>query len=931
MLDYFKKAKGRYIQLMQQTTRPLTLEEKEEVMRSIDNAARFPSRVILEMLSKAYTIKDARIKADKIKLIEDIFELYPVQGLIQHLADLLDKPIDVVTKSTVHKLISRLANAEELQSLTLLLKSRDPENRTLGASILNQYAGEEVCRILKNELKKDDWRNKSEALDLLFEFGDEDIVEFCEAILKTGKEPEKRNVVGILTRIGTTEAVELLSEAIPHSSLRLRTIIAQALTEIGTTDTVEALIKLLNDDKAVVVSSVLQGLTRINDSRVIEAISEALSHREFSVQLQAIETLGRLGDEKQVPILINRLKDEDFRIRQAATESLYQIAFKEETNLSKLLLELMVDNEVNVRRCVAELLRKIQDESLFDELFEFLKDEDWWVREAIAETLSKVKDNRVVPSAIKLLESDDEIFRRYGIEILIGIKDRRAVKPILKLLNDPDWWVRERAVEALGFLGNVKIVPLLINLLKIPELRYVATKSLGQIGDKRAVSPLLDIINDSASEIQKVILEALSELNAVEAAEDIKGMLISPEREVRLKAKDVLNYLNIDLGADVEVSDAWWEKRKMGLLDVLLLETKKAGGADLTLVTGLRPFMRVDGELFEMKRNALTEDQIFRLIRPALSHEQEQALNDSLDVDFSYEITGEGRFRGNICKERNGLNVSMRLIPDKVPALEELKVPEIISGFGKKRKGLIIFSGPPACGKTTTMASMINQVNHNRNLNIITIEDPIEYLFENANSVITQREIGSHAISFTSAIDAALREDPDVIMVGEMRDSETIRMTLAAAETGHLVFATLNSVSAPQAIERIIDYFPTKNQDQIRLMLADNLWAVVSQQLLSRKDGSGRHPAFEILMINQAIRNLIREDKLFQVPSHMTTNRSIGMTTMDHSLANLVRQGIVSAEEAYIKAFDKDIFRQYVEIEKKSGNRSWQESTPSSN
>lgn len=915
-----KDSRENYISMLTQLERVLTPEEHDEVMQLVMENPRFPTRTVIEMIGRLYLISNPRVKLEKLKFIEDILIQKRAAGTCKSVIEQFEEIIDPITKQTLYKIMRELANDDDIPPMIGLLKSDDTETRRAVSDILVQMNHPLVAKGLVESLEKGGWSNKAEALNLLYEVGRVESIIVCRKLMETGNEADRKHAIGILQKLGSDEAVNTLNLAIDlENSPRSRLLIARALQKMGNPNVIHPLIKLLQDSKKEIIITALEGLQELDNRNAISYIQELVQHSDLSVQIKAIEVIGKLGDEREVKNLIPVLKDENLRVRQTAVDALYEIAFSTKTNLSKLLLGLMADRDVNVRRCVADILNRIEDETIFDRMFEFLRDEDWWVREAIAETLSKIKDQRVVPAAINLLQSPDEGLRRYGIEILMGIQDGRAVQPIIKLLNDPDWWVRERAVEALGYLGDNKVVPILINMLNVKELLYVSAKALGDLKDPRAIQPLLRKLESSSSDIKIVILESLTKLDAHSAVEQIKTMLIDADKDVRNKAREVLRNLGTELGDALSAADRWWEKQNLSRLDSLLLETKLLNGTDLLLVTDNPPLVRINGNLQAMDGDDLTTEEIWKMVVPVLSKIQEDNFKTNQDLDFSYEIPGEGRYRGNLFVQRHGMNAVFRLISDLVPSIQELGLPEIIFELAKIKQGLVLFAGPASCGKTTTLAALVKLITETRSEHIVTIEDPIEYLYPaNAMSVVTQREVGRHTRNFPTAVRASLREDPDVIVIGEMRDHETISIAITAAETGHLVLASVHSISAPKTLDRMIDVFPTIQQDQIRMMLSESLQAIVSQQLLNRKDGKGRIAAFEILVVTPAISNLIREAKVFQIPGIMTTGRQFGMQTMDQILADMVRSNLIEPEEALAKAYSPDELRDFLGIEQEA-------------
>lgn len=334
----------------------------------------------------------------------------------------------------------------------------------------------------------------------------------------------------------------------------------------------------------------------------------------------------------------------------------------------------------------------------------------------------------------------------------------------------------------------------------------------------------------------------------------------------------------------------------------------KNKASDLHLSAGMPPMIRVHGDVRKINIDALNKDQVTNMIYDIMNEQQRKAFDEDMECDFSFEVKGLARFRVNAFNQNRGRGAVFRTIPSKVLTLEELKSPPIFAELMNKPKGLILVTGPTGSGKSTTLAAMINHYNENNNGHILTVEDPIEFVHESKRSLVNQREIGVMTKSFSNALRSALREDPDMILVGEMRDLETIRLALTAAETGHLVLGTLHSSSAAKTINRIIDVFPEAEKDMVRTMLSESIEAIISQSLLKTKDGSGRVAAHEIMVGTPAIRNLIRENKIAQMYSAIQTGQTQGMQTMDQCLSNLVRQGKISPTEAKIMAINKDNF-----------------------
>jgi twitching motility protein PilT len=330
----------------------------------------------------------------------------------------------------------------------------------------------------------------------------------------------------------------------------------------------------------------------------------------------------------------------------------------------------------------------------------------------------------------------------------------------------------------------------------------------------------------------------------------------------------------------------------------LLAFSVKNNASDLHLSSGLPPMIRVHGDVRRINLPPLEHKDVHGMIYDIMNDGQRKAYEENLECDFSFAIPGLARFRVNAFNQDRGAAAVLRTIPSKILSLEQLNAPKIFADLALKPRGLVLVTGPTGSGKSTTLAAMVNHVNETEYAHILTIEDPIEFVHESKKCLINQREVGPHTLSFTAALRSALREDPDVVLVGELRDLETIRLALSAAETGHLVFGTLHTSSAAKTIDRIVDVFPGDEKEMVRAMLSESLQAVISQTLLKTKDGSGRIAAHEIMIGTPAIRNLIREAKIAQMYSAIQTGSNMGMQTLDSNLADLVKRNIISAAAA---------------------------------
>ena len=350
----------------------------------------------------------------------------------------------------------------------------------------------------------------------------------------------------------------------------------------------------------------------------------------------------------------------------------------------------------------------------------------------------------------------------------------------------------------------------------------------------------------------------------------------------------------------------------MAKIDAFFQLMNEQGASDLHLVTGQQPALRIRGEIERIKYDRLDNDGLKAMLYEIAPEIKIKQFEETGDVDFAYEIPGLARYRANFFEQKWGCAAVFREIPSKILTCKDLGLPDVIAKLALLPRGLILVTGPTGSGKSTTLAAIVDEANRLRKDHIITVEDPLEFVHQSQGCIVNHREVGLHTRSFSAALRGALREDPDIILVGEMRDLETISLAIEAASTGHLVFGTLHTTSAAKTVDRVIEVFPANEQAQIRSTLADGIRAVISQTLFKRADKKGRCAALEILIANSAVRNLIRESKTFQIPSMIQTGKKYGMQLLDDAIMELMNKGWITGDDAYQKCNDKARFRQYL-------------------
>ncbi|HEY1434941.1 MAG TPA: PilT/PilU family type 4a pilus ATPase, partial [Thermoanaerobaculia bacterium] len=462
----------------------------------------------------------------------------------------------------------------------------------------------------------------------------------------------------------------------------------------------------------------------------------------------------------------------------------------------------------------------------------------------------------------------------------------------------------------------------LLKMLQNPESSLSAAAALGIWGTPKALPGLLEAYKqaDAHKDLRLEILDAFSKIDDPRIAPLLQKITqVDPDPLVRDKAAKLSAARSGGLAAPVSAGRGFavfdFAANPKPTLQDILRHARAVGASDLHLATGTVPQMRLHGRLGPLPLPASSPEQVETWLTPILGDGRAAELAERRQLDFCHKDADLGRFRTNVFFQRKGLSAVMRLVPFDIPNLTDIGLPESLWEITNYSQGLILVTGAAGCGKTTTLAALVDRINETSRSHIITVEDPIEYVHPNKEALVNQREVPSHSKSFAKALRQSLREDPDVILVGEMRDLETISLAITASETGHLVLATLHTTSAPSTVDRIINAFPPDQQAQIRMMVADSLKAVVSQALLPRRDGNGRVAAFEILRNTPNVAGLIRDAKTFQIPSAIQTGSASGMLLMDGALLQLVQEGTIEPRVAYDRAQRKEAFEPFLAAE----------------
>ncbi len=651
----------------------------------------------------------------------------------------------------------------------------------------------------------------------------------------------------------------------------------------------------------------------------------ALKDEDEETRVQALAILEQAPDEELVTHLLALARSGGApRVAEAAFASLERLLPVAKGDHTREILSLLADGNAPVRKGALALVARIPADILAPRFLQAFEGTFVWIRDRALETVVQGNPG-FVPALLKLASSPDPAISASARELSLLIDDARAVPVWMGLLDNADWWIRSQALENIGRHGaGDEVLHRLVGLLRDPETGLAAAGALGKLGDPRAAGPLFELFKASKDrpDDQLEILDALAYLfpKLPKVGEVLSGVskVADLDRNVREKARRLVGKLMGETAREAipPVTIAFDRvdlRTKSGVtMQDLLADTLATGASDLHLATGFVPHQRIHGRLTPLDVGVTSPGTAERLIRSVLSSAEWDLLVANRNLDVCIRMPGLGRFRANFFSQRLGWDACFRVIPQAIPSLAELGLPESTWDLARYTQGLVLITGPAGCGKSTTLASLLNLVNETRQGHIISVEDPVEFVHPNKECLVNQRQVPHHTVSFARALKAALREDPDVILVGEMRDTETMSLAISASETGHLVFATLSTTTAPATVDRIINAFPAGQQAQIRTMVSESLKAVISQTLLPRRGGIGRIAAFEILRGTPAVGSMIRESKTFQLPGILQTGQLSGMNTMDQALLKLAEERKVDAEAAMDRALKKEPFEKLV-------------------
>jgi twitching motility protein PilT len=865
---------------------------------------------LLEIASnRALAQKEPGRHAKRLKLLALASEGWSDKSLFLPLVRAL-RTADVPLRNVLSEVLPRVNNVEAHTELVALLRAPEPALRAATAKILLKVGGRTSFDTIGRLLGEPGFPGRLEGMDVVVGLAAQHAAPHLRSVLAVGTPAEKTRAIQLLSSpacaskdpAGCAAAlvafVDDPNEAIATAAVAGYAAFAEEADFLERADTV------LDGSRLEISRAVLQGLGRFRGARTLRLLSRKLREGPNSLRQAVLGVLEGMADEPTVPLLVQALELKNPALRNTAAGLLAKLGQEGRTDLSRTVLWLLKSRDQDVRRFGVELASSSGNPNeLWPQLMEYLRDEDWWVRERVGDVLVAIAPGAILRPVAQLLSDDDGLIRRFGTDMLKRLRNAAALGTLLRVAeSDPDWWVREGAVEALGATGDPRVVPHLVDLMsRAPDVQIACLRALGELKAVSVSTHVAALLSSSDPDVRAAAIDCLGRCEAVQEIEHVQAVLEDSHPKNRVLAREFLLRFAARTRGGAEVTGGT-------ALDEMLAKATNTGADDLILAPQRRPAIKRSGVLEELPMPPLSGEQLRSWFLPRLSIAQREEIAALKDVDLSYEIPSEGlRFRAHMFNELGGLAAVFRTIRGQMLDIEAAGFPPIVRTLQSLKDGLVLVGGPTGAGKSTKLAAIIDGINRASSRHVVSIEDPIEVVHGNKRSLVTQREVGTHVFSFAAALRAALRQDPDVLLIGEVRDFETIAAAVSAAETGHLVFGSVHTTSAAATIDRLVSSAPAAQHDHMRSLLAGSLRAVLCQYLLRRPDG-GRSLAVEVLLNNEAVASLIRKGKSFQIPSVIATAREQGMQLMDAELMRLFKEGKATAEEVYMKAAVKKDF-----------------------
>ncbi len=802
------------------------------------------------------------------------------------------------------------------RELVALLGADSVEVRRAGAALAGKVFGRATLEALERHITDRSFHGRREAMILAVQKGGGRAVPLLERVLKSRDDGAR---VDAAVALGTDEvlltgrdqALTLLGDALNDFNEDVRAAAIQSFGGACSEDEYfDELARFLESEDTRLVKAALLPLARFSSPRVFRTLEYKFAEGPNAVRLVSLQLLEKIGTDDSLPLLVDGISFNDVAIQGEAVRVLRALTAERRVDVARTLVWLFKASDVNVRRMASEVTSALQDPDaeIWPRLVRFLRDEDWWVRERVLDALVDVARADLLPHLVELLSEEDATLRRMAAVGLGRLQDERAVGALVRAAGeDQDWWTREEAVRAVGAIGDARAVPYVVNFLRTDsDLQVACIDALALFKDAEHHTEIAALLGSERPEVRLAAAQYFADIGDAQHASKLSPLAYDPDPEVAERVRTILSRWNVKLAAREGSDD------DNAALERMLRTVVDQGADDLFVVAGRKAYMKQRGKMIPLTKRAISAEEAYRFLSPTLTSEQTAELSALSDVDFSIYSTAAGRrFRVNVFQAQDGLGGVFRQIDTGFRPFEELALPPRVEQFAAYKNGLVLVGGPPGSGKSTTLAALIDVINQRDRRHIITVEDPIEALHDSKESLVNQREVGTDTNNFHSTLRSILRQDPDVILIGELRDYESVSFAIRAAETGHLVFGTVHTFAADTTVERLINTYPADKRDMARSMLSETLRGVLCQFLLPKKDSENeRVLATELMLTNDAIRNIIRKNQAHQIPSMITIGAEQGMVSMDGSLRRLYEDGLISESDLYSRLRNKELYEE---------------------
>jgi twitching motility protein PilT len=792
---------------------------------------------------------------------------------------------------------------------------RDEILRSLAA--LQDLAAEDVAWLAVES----DVALRQGGLAMLKKFPYEESAASLFPFLASKTEAVRRQTMQSLEQLAGGNFIDRLKDFLEHPDPVVVHAALDYLKRVPNEKALPWIAKALTPNNAAPVRKKAFAIVEATDSpRVGPMALLALDDDDEELRFRAIQVLMKRPSESHVAPLLKHCRNDSHRIQDAAIAALGPL-LASSNSWNDEVLPLLSDSNPKVRSMASRIIGTQEPHKIAESFLRTFRTTYGPAKDRAVDALRELGPE-FIRAFLDRAHSDDPVEKALAVSIAVTIRAPEAVPHCIQFLSDEDWWLRDRAALALAEIKHDIALPHLLKMLQNPESSLSAAAALGIWGTPKALPGLLEAYKAAKTqkELRLEILDAFGKIEDPRIPPLLANISqVDPDPLVKEKAAQIAAQRTGKGGTEAQSGRVFsphdFAANPQPSLTELLRHARAVNASDLHISTGTVPQVRVFGRLGPLPLPASSLEQVRAWLDPLLVDGRKERLDEKRQIDFCHKDGELGRFRTNFFHQRKGPAAVFRLVPYEIPNLTDIRLPESLWEITTYSQGLILVTGPAGCGKTTTLAALVDRINETQRGHILTVEDPIEYVHSNKESLVNQREVPSHTRSFAKALRQSLREDPDVILVGEMRDLETISLAITASETGHLVLATLHTTTASSTVDRIINAFPPDQQGQIRMMISDSLKAVISQALLPRRDGLGRVAAYEILRNTPNVGGLIRDAKTFQIPTAIQTGAGSGMILMDGALLQLVQDGTIDPRVAYDRATRKEALEPFLQAE----------------